>query len=253
MNDDAELIDGDRTEYLEIMMAFFDNQGITDSIVVLSGISWMTEFFQHHGYHMHLLANAQYAMYAHLEAPFIDLALSLIWSFTFFNTMVLVTIYQGYRLGRMLFQNGFRIAEVARLRPTTSSAVSNPYDQPTTQKAWQREIALDVLVTMLTALVPLCLDHPMEWSFTPCPSALLTQLTNLCDTTVAQHPEIVIVSPVVAAVADGAVQTSKGQGKGDIVTPVVATGVDSAVPTNKGEGKGDTVAPKAKAKPKASV
>ena len=32
-----------------------------------------------------------------------------------------------YRLGRVLFQNSFRIAEVARLRLTTSTTVSNPY------------------------------------------------------------------------------------------------------------------------------
>ena len=168
-------------------------------------------------------------MYAHLEAPFSGLVLPLIWSFTFFNTMVLVTIYQGYRLGRVLFQNGFRIAEVARLRPTTPTAVSNPYDQPMTQKAWQREIALDALVTMLTALVPLCLNHPMEWSFTSCPLAFLEHITSFCDATVVQHPEIVIVSPAVAA------------------------GVDNPVSAGKGESKGDTVAPKAKAKPKATV
>ena len=114
VNDDEELIDGDRTEYLGIMIAFFDNQGITDSIVVLSGISWMTEFFQHHGYHMHLLTNAQYAMYAHLEAPFIDLALPLIWSFTFFNTMVLVIIYRGYRLGRVLSHRSLSTSRPSR-------------------------------------------------------------------------------------------------------------------------------------------
>ena len=69
----------------------------------------------------------------------------------------------------------------------------------------------------------------MEWSFTSCPSAFLQQITSFCDTTVAQHPEIVIVRPV------------------------VATGVDNAVSAGKSEGKGDPVAPKAKAKPKASV
>ena len=69
----------------------------------------------------------------------------------------------------------------------------------------------------------------MEWSFTSCPLAFLEHITSFCDATVAQHPEIVIVSPV------------------------VATGVDSGVSASKGEGKGDTVAPKAKAKPKASV
>ena len=45
VNDDRELINGDRTEYLELMMAFFGNQGITDSIKVLLSISWITEFF----------------------------------------------------------------------------------------------------------------------------------------------------------------------------------------------------------------
>ena len=66
---------------------------------------------------------------------------------------------------------------------------------------------------MLTALVPLCLSHPLEWSFTPCPLAFLEYITNLCNATVVQHPEIIIVSPAVAANVDNAVSADKGESK----------------------------------------